>query len=968
MVATDVANIDSGQTVTLTGYYSAGDFGEPLQLVVEASTGGVKSHTLADGRYANLYSDGFINVKWFGAKGNATDSTATWDDRPYIQSAIDSAYSNYTTTTRQAMVVYFPSGYYNIQTTDTVLDIDGNSIEVGVNFAGDDSLYKTTTTYRDYAITFVGEDTWNYHDQSGTIISAGDQISGVDGLCYFYKGECKQFKNFHIFGNQRTHKGLWVNSGWWSSTGQISHSNFENIYSAYCIQAVLIECCFKTQVKNVRGSLSKRGIDIQPITSLYASQLAVSSYLEAGITIGASGREGGRYSTIEDCVVETAIQPSNHLFGKDANEGPYDRNALFWIANLYTAFPSEVVTKADYDSLTYGAGYTVYPGFAVVNFRNIGTEHMRHSTVAVIETGSGYGTVNLTGVEGDGGGGAYPEWDGTSTSYKGTINDLVNVDVPDADGSSITITTTADYTTKIAVGDIVFIGKRTAGTGTLGSAGAYIGPDDIISDPDADNTLLYGFAMTVTAITASDITGARTSNLTGAEWPTGSDYPAGVGANGEGELTGDEYIWVLVPSDKDVLYYNGTRESVNIVGWQQTGRFWGPNYYENSNDFVTVPAGLTGRISIRNALHRYITDTLDLTLDHIEEEIYPLSSTTLDNLAETKYADRPYLWHDTNATWTVDSMTLTGGLSGIGTSDFTISFVVSLDDWSPTAVQTVPFLLFTSHITGNNRVTVFIESTGSLRMDITDNVGSATTYRVAAGLTDGETYRVTIVADRDGNADFYVGSTLMGSADISGDSAVDIGSGNTNSSDIGRARGTPFRLYEFVVLDYLVTDVANRVLLDAFVTYADLTSGSGEAILALLGSTLDYSASAWTWDDAGPSGNNYAILESETVPAVGGDNSKEIRIVTTTTAWVGQDTVFDQLPPGHYDLAITAVTPGTPDVKVGSASGSTDDIVATVTLGAGSTDLTMLLTESPTGDLLFTTTASTVTFIVSYKL
>ena len=71
MVAADVTNITSGQTVTLTGYYAAGDFGEPLQLIVEASTGGVKSHTLNDGRYANLYA-AFLRPEWLGAKGDGS--------------------------------------------------------------------------------------------------------------------------------------------------------------------------------------------------------------------------------------------------------------------------------------------------------------------------------------------------------------------------------------------------------------------------------------------------------------------------------------------------------------------------------------------------------------------------------------------------------------------------------------------------------------------------------------------------------------------------------------------------------------------------------------------------------------------------------------------------------------------------------------------------------------------------------
>jgi len=86
MVAADVTNITSGQTVALTGYYAAGDFGEPINLIVEASTGGVKSHTLADGRYANLYAKGPLDVRWFGAKGDNTT-----DDSAAIQAAITAA-------------------------------------------------------------------------------------------------------------------------------------------------------------------------------------------------------------------------------------------------------------------------------------------------------------------------------------------------------------------------------------------------------------------------------------------------------------------------------------------------------------------------------------------------------------------------------------------------------------------------------------------------------------------------------------------------------------------------------------------------------------------------------------------------------------------------------------------------------------------------------------------------------------
>jgi hypothetical protein len=78
--ATNISAVTTGDTVLLKGYYAAGDFGEPIKLIVEASTGGVKSYgPLSDGRYANLYADGPLNVKWFGAKvDGVTDDSLAW--------------------------------------------------------------------------------------------------------------------------------------------------------------------------------------------------------------------------------------------------------------------------------------------------------------------------------------------------------------------------------------------------------------------------------------------------------------------------------------------------------------------------------------------------------------------------------------------------------------------------------------------------------------------------------------------------------------------------------------------------------------------------------------------------------------------------------------------------------------------------------------------------------------------------
>lgn len=72
---TGIASTGTGQTVLLKGYYAAGDFGQPISLIIEAAAGGVNSFAVQGGRYANLYSRQ-VDVRWFGAK--ASDSaTAT---------------------------------------------------------------------------------------------------------------------------------------------------------------------------------------------------------------------------------------------------------------------------------------------------------------------------------------------------------------------------------------------------------------------------------------------------------------------------------------------------------------------------------------------------------------------------------------------------------------------------------------------------------------------------------------------------------------------------------------------------------------------------------------------------------------------------------------------------------------------------------------------------------------------------
>lgn len=71
---TNISSYTTGQTLQLNGYYAFGDFGNPIHLRLEASIGGIKSHTLNDGRYANLYVHGYVNLAWMGLRGEDSDA------------------------------------------------------------------------------------------------------------------------------------------------------------------------------------------------------------------------------------------------------------------------------------------------------------------------------------------------------------------------------------------------------------------------------------------------------------------------------------------------------------------------------------------------------------------------------------------------------------------------------------------------------------------------------------------------------------------------------------------------------------------------------------------------------------------------------------------------------------------------------------------------------------------------------
>jgi hypothetical protein len=116
----------SSQIVTVLGYYSAGDWGEPrsynwIQPNSEADNGGtiIVPSTASTGRWIMEVPENYYNVKWFGAKG--TDNPYD-NDHLYIQKCIDIA-------SIDRKNVFIPIGIYQVS-RNIVLDSDFNDLKL----------------------------------------------------------------------------------------------------------------------------------------------------------------------------------------------------------------------------------------------------------------------------------------------------------------------------------------------------------------------------------------------------------------------------------------------------------------------------------------------------------------------------------------------------------------------------------------------------------------------------------------------------------------------------------------------------------------------------------------------------------------------------------------------------------------------------------------------------------------------
>jgi len=110
----------------------------------------------------------------------------------------------------------------------------------------------------------------------------------------------------------------------------------------------------------------------------------------------------------------------------------------------------------------------------------------------------------------------------------------------------------------------------------------------------------------------------------------------------------------------------------------------------------------------------------------------------------------------------------------------------------------------------------------------TDNGGTAANYDlVPSALTNGNAYQFVVTADRNGNAQLYIDGATSGSAvSISAESAVDIGSGNTNEYQFSNVM-RDFRIFDKALSAQKVQDLYQT---GKFVVTDDFFNGTSVGI------------------------------------------------------------------------------------------------------------------------------------------
>jgi len=262
-----------------------------------------------------------------------------------------------------------------------------------------------------------------------------------------------------------------------------------------------------------------------------------------------------------------------------------------------------------------------------------------------------------------------------------------------------------------------------------------------------------------------------------------------------------------------------------------------------------------------------------------------------------------------------------GGMCDFGFNDFSFIFQLRLDDYTPSAAGE----LIATHSSGDNRLSVTVESDGDWRLSFTDSGSTLAVYDItpASSLVDGVAYLVALTCARGGDATLYIAGNSAGSVDISASSVVSLGDSNVTQGALfsGELAGSFGKLlvcnFELSAGEVLEVSSAGPMVwlgLDPNLLQAGATGPTSSVYFKLSGSGTVSNGTISSFDlDAGASGlatnhlGSFAINSGQTVRAnitISGDLDNG-NVVLVSGANLSE---YVLLQVGTVDYLITAPT------------------------------------------------------------
>jgi len=639
----DVSKITTGDYVELTGYYSDVPFGQPIMLKVEAAEGGVDSHTLADGRYANLYVEGSLNVKWIGAKGTSAgpdgdDVGATFDDGPFIQEAIKIAMN----PSYSVDEVYIPEGCYQVATKQTITNGSSKDIGILISWVGT-QLGVAAKTRGSVRIRGAGRKGNGATDEGGTIIT----YTGTDPLdaLFYGAGDNDAFQGISDIqlycNNDYTPSFVWAPdegdrtdptdddssiaftstynpfSEWVVDFGIQFENTIESGYtSKYELNRVVVQrakeagynigSVFGCTLEHVEATNNlKDGMRIGIVTNVMMNRVVVNRFYRYGIKFDPDAV--GYYSTLRNCVVEKWNEPDNPDFN------PYDASKLADPTNLdYRPWLFDTSTTLD-DWLdhtdvdgnkesSWGTAFYFEPKASSYNPKAIHMDACGIEGARIYLWGTGYIHVDQNHMSSSIGG----------RNYQTKLGQLTADVAAPFSGSSVTFDVDFDPTTSLSAGDTIIVGRRTAAPANWSTAYPRIDdPDNLVTSSGT----AYGYLYLVTAVSAGpnqitadrfDITGSAYAwNADSTEWPGEVTTHVGTGGSEDFVLKWEMDLSpvVYVEGTDDAFDPNRSGANITITGGA-IGGATGRGDSSNQNRAVSpVPFHIDGqnnRVNLQN--------------------------------------------------------------------------------------------------------------------------------------------------------------------------------------------------------------------------------------------------------------------------------------------------------------------------------------------------------------------------------